>query len=82
MLSQSRYRLILIGLAAILAVPAAIAAPMSDAQVRTAIIQDSLSSYPGNCPCPYNRDRAGRSAAAGVPTAGRAAIRLSAIPTT
>jgi len=33
----------------------------SDAQIRQLIIQESLSSYPGNCPCPYNVDRAGRS---------------------
>jgi len=25
------------------------------------IIQESLASYPGNCPCPYKTDRAGRS---------------------
>jgi hypothetical protein len=25
------------------------------------IINDSLASYPGNCPCPYNKDRAGHS---------------------
>jgi SH3-like domain-containing protein len=25
------------------------------------IIQDSISAYPGNCPCPYNRDKGGRS---------------------
>lgn len=38
----------------------ALAAPQSDAQVRQAIIAESLASYPGNCPCPYNVDRAGR----------------------
>lgn len=27
---------------------------------RAAIIQQSLAAYPGNCPCPYNRDAAGR----------------------
>ena len=27
---------------------------MTDAQVRQAIIEESISSYPGNCPCPYN----------------------------
>lgn len=37
------------------------AATMSDAQVKQAIIHESLASYPGNCPCPYNVDRAGRS---------------------
>lgn len=34
---------------------------LSDSQIRQAIIQQSLSTYPGNCPCPYNTDRAGRS---------------------
>ena len=27
---------------------------------RQAIIRQSISSYPGSCACPYNRDRAGR----------------------
>ncbi len=43
-----------------IAMPAA-AQRMTDAQVRQAVIRESLASYPGNCPCPYNRDRAGRS---------------------
>ena len=33
----------------------------SDAQIRQKIIQSSINDYPGNCPCPYNTDRAGRS---------------------
>ena len=33
----------------------------SDAQIKQKIIQESINSYPGNCPCPYNTDRAGRS---------------------
>jgi len=32
----------------------------SDAQIKQKIIQESINSYPGNCPCPYNTDRAGR----------------------
>ena len=36
----------------------------SDAQIRKAIVQESLATYPGNCPCPYNTDRAGRSCGA------------------
>lgn len=28
--------------------------------IKNKIIQDSISSYRGNCPCPYNTDRAGR----------------------
>jgi hypothetical protein len=27
---------------------------MSDADVRQAMIQESIGAYPGNCPCPYN----------------------------
>lgn len=26
----------------------------SDDQVKEAIISESISDYPGNCPCPYN----------------------------
>ena len=40
---------------------AARAAPLPDAQVKQAIIQESLAAYPGNCPCPYNVDRRGHS---------------------
>ncbi len=32
----------------------------TDDEIANLIIQQSLSSYPGNCPSPYNRDRAGR----------------------
>jgi hypothetical protein len=33
----------------------------SDAEIRQALINASVASYPGNCPCPYFADRAGRS---------------------
>lgn len=33
----------------------------SDAQIRQRIIQESIASYPGNCPCPYNSARNGSS---------------------
>jgi hypothetical protein len=33
----------------------------SDAAICQKIIQASIAEYPGNCPCPYNSDRAGRS---------------------
>jgi hypothetical protein len=33
---------------------------LTDEQIRTQIIALSLRSYRGNCPCPYNVDRAGR----------------------
>ena len=36
--------------------------PSADRQtIIQQIINQSLASYPGNCPCPYNSDRAGRS---------------------
>lgn len=37
---------------------------LSDSQIRDRIIAESLASYPGNCPCPYNTDRAGRKCGA------------------
>jgi hypothetical protein len=50
-------RLVILG-AVVAAHPAE--ARLSDAQVRQRIIQESIDSYPGNCPCPYSTDRAGR----------------------
>lgn len=32
---------------------------LTDATIIARIISESISGYPGNCPCPYNRDRAG-----------------------
>ena len=37
------------------------AAALSDDDIRQQMIQDSIDSYPGNCPCPYNSMRNGRS---------------------
>jgi hypothetical protein len=34
--------------------------PLTDAQIRARIIEGSIHNYPGNCPCPYSRDAAGR----------------------
>jgi len=33
----------------------------SDQQIKQQLIRGSIASYSGNCPCPYNTDRAGRS---------------------
>lgn len=33
----------------------------TDQEVRDMIIKESLQSYPGNCPCPYNTMKNGRS---------------------
>jgi hypothetical protein len=40
--------------------PAAATAELSDEAIRKALIQQSIATYSGNCPCPYNVDRAGR----------------------
>ncbi len=32
----------------------------TDSQIRQEIIAASIAAYRGNCPCPYNTDRAGR----------------------
>src|SRR5258707_936605 len=37
------------------------ARPLSDMEVRKAIILQSLAGYPGPCPCPYNTMRNGRA---------------------
>lgn len=34
-------------------------AKLSDGQVKKQVIQESIDSYPGNCPCPYNAARNG-----------------------
>ena len=34
---------------------------VTDQEVRDMIIKESLQAYPGNCPCPYNLMRNGRS---------------------
>lgn len=36
-------------------------AASSDAEIRQAIIRESISNYPGPCACPYNVMRNGRS---------------------
>jgi hypothetical protein len=40
---------------------AAPAAAQTDAQIRQRLIRQSIAAYSGSCPCPYSRDRAGRS---------------------
>ncbi len=32
----------------------------TDAEIKQEIIEASIASYRGTCPCPYNTDRAGR----------------------
>lgn len=33
---------------------------LSDAQIRKILIAESRAEYSGNCPCPYDTDKAGR----------------------
>jgi len=32
----------------------------SDEEIRRYLVAESIASYSGNCPCPFNADRAGR----------------------
>jgi hypothetical protein len=41
--------------------PASSAFAQSDAQIRQKLIAESIASYPGNCPCPYNSASNGSS---------------------
>ena len=43
---------------ALLGTPA-VARSMSDTEIRQAVVQDSIASYPGQCPCPYSAMRNG-----------------------
>lgn len=49
---------LLIGALLVLTVSSAVEA--SDEGIKKEIIRESISKYPGNCPCPYNLDKAGR----------------------
>jgi len=33
---------------------------LTDEQIRERVVQESIAAYSGNCPCPFNVDRAGR----------------------
>lgn len=39
----------------------------SDSLIAWRIIAESIARYPGNCPCPYNTDRAGRRCGVDIP---------------
>jgi hypothetical protein len=47
--------------AALACTPTFARSTISDAQIRQQIIRESIASYPGNCPCPYNSARNGSS---------------------
>jgi len=34
-------------------------AAKTDEEIKQAVISESIAGYRGNCPCPYNTDRAG-----------------------
>ena len=44
----------------LLGIPATAQTEKTDSEVKQELIRRSISSYSGSCPCPYNRDRAGR----------------------
>lgn len=39
--------------------PAPANTKLTDSQIKALLIQKSISSYPGTCPCPYSVNRAG-----------------------
>jgi hypothetical protein len=59
--SMITIRSIICAAALCIASSTAFSAQMSDAQVKKAVIAESIASTPGNCPCPYNTDRRGHS---------------------
>lgn len=50
-----------IALAVFLTSSSALAQRLSDDDIRRQMIQESIESYRGNCPCPYNRASNGSS---------------------
>jgi hypothetical protein len=60
----ARSACVVIGVLAAVAVAAMDAQRLTGSQIRDRIVAESLASYPGNCPCPYNTDRAGRKCGA------------------
>lgn len=55
---RARMTLLAASLLAIFATPA-LAASLSNASVRQAIVRESIANYPGSCPCPNNVTRNG-----------------------
>lgn len=53
-------KLIAAVICAALLAPSPALARETDQQVRERLIRQSIAAYPGNCPCPYNTDSAGR----------------------
>jgi hypothetical protein len=56
------FRTTLLAVMLVLTTPAdSLAAQVSDSEIRQLLIDQSIATYSGNCPCPYNVDRAGRA---------------------
>ena len=53
-------RVVCVLLIAFSSIAIATSAELSDDEIRALLIKQSQASYPGNCPCPYSLDRAGR----------------------
>jgi hypothetical protein len=62
-LEKKMKRNLLVALLCLAALPAFAKepAPLTDAATRQAMIQESIASYPGRCPCPYNSAKNGSS---------------------
>jgi len=58
-MSGIRRRFMLLSLAFLL--PLAQAIGGDDAEIKQQIIRQSIAATPGSCPCPYSKDRAGRT---------------------
>lgn len=57
---MSRFKINFIGLVFVFLV-CGVPAFASDASIKKKIIEESINSYSGNCPCPYNVARNGSS---------------------
>ena len=54
-----RFRVLITGVLFLVTGASFAASELTDAQVRQRMIQESISSYSGACPCPYNSARNG-----------------------
>lgn len=58
--------------------PAEKRASRTEQQIRKQIIEESIASYPGRCPCPYNVTRNGSACGGRSAWSGKAATPRSA----
>lgn len=61
-MSLSKFSSVIVVFLIVFSAPSALGeeAPLHDAEIRKAIIKQSIRSYSGSCPCPYNYDKGGR----------------------